>query len=142
MKKNLINLSLRTNKLILKRGKRSKVSLLMDRVYLLLIKSVKKNPLYILNKSIENIMPLFLLNNKKIGKRVIISPSFILSDFSRKAIGLKWIVEAASKRTGSFSKNLSLEILEAFHNRGSVKKRQRDLNSIVLENKSNLKYRW
>jgi len=142
MKKNLINLNFRINKLILKQGKLSKISLIIDKAYLLLVKSLKKSPLYILNKAVENIMPLFLLNNKKIGKRVIISPSFILSDYSRKAIGIKWIVEAALKRTGSFHKNLALEILEAFHNRGSVKKRQRDLNSIVLENKSNLKYRW
>jgi ribosomal protein S7 len=87
-------------------------------------------------------MPLFILNNKKIGKRVIISPKFILSDYSRKGIGIKWIVEAALKRKGKFSNNLYLEILEAFNDKGSVKKRQKDLNLVVLTNKSNLKYRW
>lgn len=141
-KKSLINLSFRINKLILKKGKLSKINLILDKVYLLLSKSLKDNPLVILDQAISNIMPIFLLNNKKIGKRIIISPTFILSDYSRKGIGIKWIVEAAYKRSGSFSNNLSLEILEAFNNRGSVKKRQKDLNIAVLVNKSNLKYRW
>lgn len=141
-RKKLINLNFRINKLILKKGKLSKITLILDKVYLSLSRSLKDNPLVILNKAIENIMPLFLLNNKKIGKRIIISPSFILSDYSRKGIGIKWIIEAALKRSGNFSDNLSLEILEAFNDRGSVKKRQKDLNLVVLTNKSNLKYRW
>lgn len=141
-KKELINLSFRINKLILKKGKLSKINLILDKVYLLLSKSLKQNPLIILDEAISNIMPLFILNNKKIGKRVIISPKFILSDYSRKGIGIKWIVEAALKRKGKFSNNLYLEILEAFNDKGSVKKRQKDLNLIVLTNKSNLKYRW
>ena len=141
-KKELINLSFRINKLILKKGKLSKINLILDKVYLLLSKSLKQNPLIILDEAISNIMPLFILNNKKIGKRVIISPKFILSDYSRKGIGIKWIVEAALKRKGKFSNNLYLEILEAFNVKGSVKKRQKDLNLVVLTNKSNLKYRW
>ena len=141
-KKKLINLSFRINKLILKKGKLSKINLILDKVYLLLSKSLKQNPLIILDEAISNIMPLFILNNKKIGKRVIISPKFILSDYSRKGIGIKWIVEAALKRKGKFSNNLYLEILEAFNDKGSVKKRQKDLNLVVLTNKSNLKYRW
>jgi small subunit ribosomal protein S7 len=141
-KKELINLSFRINKLILKKGKLSKINLILDKVYLLLSKSLKQNPLIILDEAISNIMPLFILNNKKIGKRVIISPKFILSDYSRKGIGIKWIVEAALKRKGKFSNNLYLEILEAFNDKGSVKKRQKDLNLVVLTNKSNLKYRW
>jgi ribosomal protein S7 len=141
-KKELINLSFRINKLILKKGKLSKINLILDKVYLLLSKSLKQNPLIILDEAISNIMPLFILNNKKIGKRVIISPKFILLDYSRKGIGIKWIVEAALKRKGKFSNNLYLEILEAFNDKGSVKKRQKDLNLVVLTNKSNLKYRW
>lgn len=141
-KKKLVNLSFRINKLILKKGKLSKINLILDKVYLLLSKSLKQNPLVILDQAISNIMPLFILNNKKIGKRVIISPKFILSDYSRKGIGIKWIVEAALKRKGKFSNNLYLEILEAFNDKGSVKKRQKDLNLVVLTNKSNLKYRW
>ena len=85
---------------------------------------------------------LFLINKKKIGKRIIIRPIFILSNFSRKSLGIKWIIEAALNRTGSFYDNLALEILEAFHNKGSVKKKQKDLIGVVLENRSNLKYRW
>lgn len=141
-KKDLINLNFRISRLILKKGKLSKVNFILDKVYLFLIKSTKKNPLVILNQAIKNVTPLFLLNNKKIGKRIIISPSFILSDFSRKSLGMKWIAEAALKRTGNFYDNLLLEILEAFHNKGSAKKKQKDLNLVVLDNKSNLKYRW
>lgn len=141
-KKYLINLNYRLNKLILKKGKLSKVSLLLDHIYLSLIKRTKKNAFTVLNQAVNNIMPIFLLKNKKIGKRVIIRPVFILSIYSRKFIGMKCIIETASEKTGDFQENLIIGILEAFHNKGIVKKRQKDLNSIVLENRSNLKYRW
>lgn len=142
MKKNLINLNYQIKKLILKKGKQSKVNLLLDGVYLSLIKITKKNPFDVLNKAVENVMPIFLLNNKKIGKRVVISPFFILSNYSRKSLGMKWIVEATLKKTGDFHDNFVAEVLEAFQNKGSVKRKQKDLNLVVLENKSNLKYRW
>ncbi len=140
--KKKINLNFRISRLILKKGKLSKVNSILVKVYLFLIKSLKKNPLIILNIAVENIMPLFVINKKKIGKRIIIRPIFILSNFSRKSLGIKWIIEAALNRTGSFYDNLALEILEAFHNKGSVKKKQKDLIGVVLENRSNLKYRW
>jgi small subunit ribosomal protein S7 len=141
-KKYLINLNYRVNKLILKKGKLSKVSLLLDHIYLSLIKRTKKNAFNVLNQAVKNIMPIFLLKNKKIGKRVIIRPVFILSSYSRRFLGMKSIIETASKKTGDFPENLIIGILEAFYNKGVVKKRQKDLNSIVLENRSNLKYRW
>ena len=142
MKKNLINFNYQVNKLLVKKGKSSKAGFIFEEVLFLLVKEIKKNPLNIMKIAVDNIMPIFLLKNKKIGKRVIIIPSFILSVSTRRALGLKWLIEASLKKRGSFSKNLAFEILEAFHNRGVVKKRQKDLNLLVLENKSNLKYRW
>ena len=91
-RKELINLSFRINRLILKNGKLSKISLLTDRIGLSLTKEVKKkNPLIIFYKAVENIMPFFLLKNKRIGKRIIISPSFILSIYYRQSLGIKWL---------------------------------------------------
>ena len=142
-RKELINLSFRINRLILKNGKLSKISLLTDRIGLSLTKEVKKkNPLIIFYKAVENIMPFFLLKNKRIGKRIIISPSFILSIYYRQSLGIKWLIEAALNKKGCFYDNFILEILEAYNNKGSVKRRQKDLNTVVLDNKSNLKYRW
>lgn len=139
---NLINLNFWVKKLILKKGKLTKVDFLVDKVHLGLVLLNGVDSLFILNEAIKNIMPVFLLKNRKIGKRVIISPFFILSDFSRKSIGIKWLVEAALKKKGSFYQNFIAEVMDAFNNKGSVKKRQVDLNLVVLENKSNLKYRW
>lgn len=142
MKKNLINLSYQINKLLIRKGKESKISFLVNKVFLALSKELKQNPFIIINVAINNVMPIFLLKTKKIGKRVIIIPSFILSVYTRQSLGLKWIIEAALKKKGCFYKNLTNEFLEAFHNRGAVKKRQKDLNLAVLDNRSNLKYRW
>lgn len=142
-RKELINLSFRANRLILKNGKLSKVGSIMDSVFLALTKKIyKKNPLFIFHKAINNIMPLFLLKNKKIGKRVIIRPSFIISIYFRQSLGIKWLIEAAFKRKGRFFDSLVLEVLDAYNNKGLAKRRQKDLNLVVLDNKSNLKYRW
>jgi len=127
---------------MLKKGKLTKVDSLVDKVHFGLILLNRVDSLFILNEAIKNIMPTFLLKNRRLGKRIIISPFFILSDFSRKSIGIKWLVEAALKRKGSFYQSFIAEVMDAFNNKGSVKKRQVDLNLVVLENRSNLKYRW
>ena len=114
----------------------------MDKVYFLLTKKTEKNAFKIINQAIINIKPIFLLTNKKIGKRVIIKPFLILSDYSRKSIGLKWILQTALKKKGNLYENLYLEFLDAFYDKGIVKKRQLDLYETVLENRSNIKYRW
>lgn len=141
-KKNNIYLSFYLNKLVLKEGRQSKADHLLNKFYLVLIKKLRKNPIIILEDAVENIMPVFLLNTKKIGKKVIVKPFFILSSFSRRLLGLKWLVEAAVKKPGPFLENFIKEVLDAFDNKGVVKKKQQDLNSIVLKNRSSLRYRW
>jgi len=142
MKKKKINLNYQLKKLFLKKGKLSKVDFLMDKVYFLLIKETGKNSFDVINSAVTNIMPFFLLTNKKMGKRVIIKPFFILSDFSRKSIGFKWILQSTFRKKGVLYKNLCFEIMDAFNNKGSTKNRLADTVASVLQNKSNIKYRW
>jgi small subunit ribosomal protein S7 len=142
IEKNLVKLDYILNRAFLKKGKLSKISNLIDKIHLSITKSTKKNSFRILNQAINNIMPTFLIGNRKVGKRVIIIPSFIVSHNTRRCLGFKWIVESALKRKGTFIDNMVLEVLEAYENKGSVKKKQRDLNLDVLANKSNLRYRW
>ena len=126
-KKNIINLlklNFRISGFILKKGK------------------LKRNPFVVINKAIKNVSPLFLLKNKKYGKRVIINPIFIVSSFTRISLGVKWIIEAAFRRNGNFYNNLFLEIVDAFNNKGAAKKKQKDLNLLVVENRNNVKFRW
>jgi ribosomal protein S7 len=139
---NYIYLNYYLNKIILKKGKLSKADSLLNKLYLLLIKELKEDSIKTLNKAVVNIMPVFLLTKRKIGKRVIIKPLFILSPFIRRLIGLKWLVNSARIKSGNFLDNLYIEILEALHNKGGLKKKQQDLNSIVVENRANLRYRW
>lgn len=141
-KKKKIELNYYLNKIVLKKGKLFKSESLLDDIYLSLLKKVRKEPSFIIDKAIKNVMPIFLLRNKKIGKRVISTPFFILSEHHRKLLGLKWIIEAALFRPGKFKENFINEILDALDNKGSVKKKQKDLNIIVLNNRSNLRYRW
>ena len=139
---NLIKLNFRISGFILKKGKLSKANFFFDKILLLLIKSLKINPFIVINQAIKNVSPLFLLKNKKYGKRVVINPIFIVSSFTRTSLGIKWIIEAAFRRTGNFYNNLFLEILDAFNNKGVVKKKQKDLNLLVVENRSNVRFRW
>jgi len=139
---NLLKLNFRISGFILKKGKLSKANLFFDKILLLLIKSLKRNPFVVINKAIKNVSPLFLLKNKKYGKRVIINPIFIVSSFTRISLGVKWIIEAAFRRTGNFYNNLFLEIVDAFNNKGAAKKKQKDLNLLVVENRNNVRFRW
>lgn len=141
-KKNKVELNYYLNKIVLKKRKLFKSEGLLDDIYSSLLKRLKKEPFFIIDKAIKNVMPIFLLKNKKIGKRVISTPFFILSEHHRKLLGLKWIIEEALSKPGKFKENFINETLDALDNKGSVKKKQKDLNIVVLNNRSNLRYRW
>ena len=140
--KESVYLNFYLSRIALKKGKLFKSDLLLDKIHLGLIKRTKEDSSLVLSIAVKNVMPTFLLKNKKIGKRVILTPFFILSEHYRKLLGLKWIITTALSKPGDFKENFINEVLDAFDNKGSVKKKQRDLNSLVLENRSNLRYRW
>jgi len=147
MKKELnkINLGSWINKLILKEGKSLKINFIIDKFFLLLVKNTKKDPFFVINTAINNVEPLFLIKEVKIGKKrdkIFYIPYFIVSTYTRKRIALNWLVSFALKRKGLFIDNLVLEFLDAFNNKGLVKQRLDSLNSKVLEHRSNLKFRW
>ena len=65
-----IFLSFYLNKLILKKGKFSKVDYLINNLYLILSKKLRKDPILIIKQAVLNVMPLFLIKNrKKVGKK-------------------------------------------------------------------------
>jgi len=147
MKKELnkINLGSWINKLILKEGKSLKINFIIDKFFLLLVKNTKKDPFFVIDTAINNVEPLFLIKEVKIGKKrdkIFYIPYFIVSTYTRKRIALNWLVSFALKRKGLFIDNLVLEFLDAFNNKGLVKQRLDSLNSKVLEHRSNLKFRW
>lgn len=141
IKKNF-NIDSYFRKIILKKGKLSKVDSIMDFVLLEVAKKTRRDPLEVIEEAVINIMPVFLMKKQRIGQRVVMSPFFVLSIPSRKFIGFKWILESALSKKGSFKKNLALEILEAYEDIGESKRKQRNLNQLVIENRSNLRYRW
>lgn len=144
-KLNKLNLSSWIKRLILKKGNMLKINYIVDKFLLLLVKNTKKNPFFVINKAINNIEPLFLIKEVKIGKKrdkIFYIPHFIFSIYIRKRIALNWLVIFALKRKGDFVYNLSIEFLDAFNNKGLVKKKLDDLNFQVLKHRSNLKFRW
>jgi ribosomal protein S7 len=97
-----VELNFWINRLILKKGKLSKVNFLMDKVHFLLTASLNKDSFYILNTGLHNIIPVFLIKNKRRGKKVIISPFFILSPFSRRSSAIKYLIKVILLKKGFF----------------------------------------
>jgi ribosomal protein S7 len=64
-KKNKVELNYYLNKIVLKKGKLFKSERLLDDIYLSLLKKIRKEPFFIIDKAIKNVMPIFLLRNKK-----------------------------------------------------------------------------
>jgi ribosomal protein S7 len=75
-KKNKVELNYYLNKIVLKKGKLFKSERLLDDIYLSLLKKIRKEPFFIIDKAIKNVRPIYLLRNTKIGKRVISIPIF------------------------------------------------------------------
>ncbi|MBI5045029.1 MAG: 30S ribosomal protein S7 [Candidatus Levybacteria bacterium] len=129
---------------IMKDGKKSTAE---KRVYNAfdLIKQKEQDPMQIFERALQNVGPKIEVKARRIGGANFQVPTEVRHD-RRMALALRWIIEAARKRSNkeyhSFEEKLAAEFMAASNNEGEAI-RKRDITLKQAEaNKAFAHFRW
>ena len=99
-------------------------------------------PLEVFLKAIDNVKPLVEVKSRRVGGATYQVPAE-LRDSRREALAMRWIIEAARKRSGhGMADTLSAELLDAFNNTGTAFKKKEDTHKMAEANKAFAHFRW
>ena len=101
-----------------------------------------KDPLEVFNKAIENVKPMVEVKSRRVGGATYQVPMEI-RETRREALAMRWIIEAARKRSGhGMADTLASELLDAYNNTGTAYKKREDVHKMAEANKAFAHYRW
>jgi len=138
MKDNFNKILNKFQKALMSSGQKSTSTIILREVINRII-SKNDDPYLILRQGVENVKPLFIVSSQKKGKRLVQTPRALLNEEKRIAISANWIVKNSKKHSrGSFVENLLQEIYDASQNQGFSKRKQQELNKLVVLNRASL----
>ncbi|MDO4962909.1 MAG: 30S ribosomal protein S7 [bacterium] len=102
----------------------------------------KQEPMDVLNKALENIMPALEVKSRRVGGANYQVPIEVKAD-RKQALGIRWLINYARLRGGhSMADNLANEIIDASNNTGAAVKKREETHRMAEANKAFAHYRW
>ena len=99
-------------------------------------------PMEVLNKALENIMPALEVKSRRVGGANYQVPVEVKADRAR-ALGLRWLTKYARERGGrGMAINLANEIMDAANGVGGAVKKREETHRMAEANKAFAHYRW
>lgn len=123
-------------------GKKVTSEKIVSKVFLNLKKELGMNPLEVFLVAIENVKPLIEVRPRRIAGKTYQIPMEI-SPNKQLNLAIKWIIESA--RNGSANNivdNLTVELRNAYEDKGSAVRKKQDLYKLALVNRAFTHYRW
>ena len=101
-----------------------------------------QEPMDVLNKALENIMPALEVKSRRVGGANYQVPIEVKAD-RKQALGIRWLINYARLRGGhSMAENLANEIIDASNNTGAAVKKREETHRMAEANKAFAHYRW
>ena len=101
-----------------------------------------QEPMDVLNKALENIMPQLEVKSRRVGGANYQVPVEVKAD-RKQALGLRWLINYARLRGGhSMAENLANEIIDASNNTGAAVKKREETHRMAEANKAFAHYKW
>ena len=111
------NISMFINKLMYK-GKKSTAETIFYQALNRAAEKTKKEPLELFNQALKNVMPLLEVKSRRVGGASYQVPVEVRPE-RRVALGIRWIITFARKRTGKpMQEKLALELIDAANGTG------------------------
>ena len=101
-----------------------------------------QEPMDVLNKALENIMPALEVKSRRVGGANYQVPIEVKAD-RKQALGIRWLINYARLRGGHpMAENLANEIIDASNNTGAAVKKREETHRMAEANKAFAHYRW
>jgi small subunit ribosomal protein S7 len=123
-------------------GKRSVGLRIVHEALGILQSKADKEPLEVFLKALDNVKPVLEVKSRRVGGATYQVPVEI-RETRREALGMRWIISAARKRSGrGMGDRLAAELLDAYNNTGTAFKKKEDTHKMAEANKAFAHYRW
>ncbi|VFP83015.1 30S ribosomal protein S7 [Candidatus Erwinia haradaeae] len=123
-------------------GKKSIAEAIVYHALEALTKRFGKNGLEVFERSLDNVRPIVEVKSRRVGGSTYQVPVEV-RPIRRNALAMRWIVEAARKRSDkSMSLRLANELADAAENKGAAVKKREDVHRMAEANKAFAHYRW
>jgi small subunit ribosomal protein S7 len=130
-----------TNKLM-HGGKRQLAARLLEGAIARCEKQAGRSGVEVMEAALRNAMPLIEVKPKRVGGSTYQIPVEVRPD-RRLSLGMRWLIEAARKRTGkSMSEKLAAEFMDAANGIGAAVKRREDTHRMAEANKAFSHFKW
>lgn len=101
-----------------------------------------QEPMDVFNNAMKNVMPVLEVKARRVGGANYQVPVEVRPE-RRQALGIRWLVTYARKRSGrSMQEKLAAELMDAANNTGAAVKKREDTHKMAEANKAFAHYRW
>ena len=127
---------------IMKDGKKGIAQTIFYDAMEIVKEKTNEEPMDVLNKALENIMPQLEVKSRRVGGANYQVPIEVKAD-RKQALGIRWLINYARLRGGhSMSDNLANEIIDASNGTGAAVKKREETHRMAEANKAFAHYRW
>ena len=101
-----------------------------------------KDPVEVFDNALKNVMPVLEVKARRVGGANYQVPVEVRSE-RRQALGLRWLVGYARKRSEkTMEQRLAGELMDAANSTGAAFKKKEDTHKMAESNKAFAHYRW
>ncbi len=123
-------------------GKRSKAEKIFYGAMDIIEQKLKKDPVEVFRKAMENVMPLLEVRSRRVGGATYQVPVEV-RDKRRRSLAIRWLTSYSRKRSEkTMSQRLANELMAASRNEGSAVKKREDTHKMAEANKAFAHFRW
>ena len=127
---------------IMKDGKKGMAQTIFYDAMNIVQEKTSQEPMEVLNKALENIMPQLEVKSRRVGGANYQVPIEVKAD-RKQALGIRWLINYARLRGGhSMADNLANEIIDASNGTGAAVKKREETHRMAEANKAFAHYRW
>ena len=124
------------------RGKKSKAEKIFYDTMDIIEKKMKKDPLEIFRKAMDNVAPLLEVRSRRVGGATYQVPVEV-REKRRRSLAIRWLVSFSRRRSEpTMAERLAGEFMAAFRNEGSAVKKREDTHKMAEANKAFAHFRW
>ncbi len=127
---------------VMEDGKKAVAEKIVYSAFDIIAAKSKQDALKVFSEALENVKPLVEVKSRRVGGATYQVPMEVRAD-RRQALAIRWIIEAAQKRSEStMTERLANELLDALANRGSAVKKREDTHRMAEANKAFSHYKF
>ena len=127
---------------VMEHGRKAVAEKIVYSAFDIIASKSKQDALKVFAEALENVKPLVEVKSRRVGGATYQVPMEVRAE-RRQALAIRWIIEAAAKRSEStMTERLANELLDALANKGSAVKKREDTHRMAEANKAFSHYKF